>query len=159
MLVVIVKDLVDFSFFNFFFSEDVKKMPLGKLSKTQIAKGFEVLENIELELNKKSPNNKNINELSSKFYTVIPQDFGRSVPKPISTTTFLQEKYDMLIVLSDIEMAQSLKENNSVKIEAVSVTVHNQRRKIKPPIKCFFLNRIQSRQTFWISTMKVSSVN
>ena len=30
---------------------DVKKMPLGKLSKGQIAKGFDVLDDIEKELN------------------------------------------------------------------------------------------------------------
>lgn len=98
-------------------------MPLGKLSKTQIAKGFECLEDIENELNKAKPNSTTINNLSSKFYTVIPQDFGRCVPKPIKTKEYLQEKYDMLIVLSDIEMAQSLKEKNSVRVEAVSVQV------------------------------------
>lgn len=95
-------------------------MPLGKLSKTQIAKGFECLEDIEKELDKTKPNSTNINNLSSKFYTVIPQDFGRCVPRPINTKAYLQEKYDMLIVLSDIEMAQSLKEKNSVRVEAVS---------------------------------------
>lgn len=42
-------------------------MPLGKLSKSQIAKGFEILEEIEKELTK--PKQTKINELSGKFYT------------------------------------------------------------------------------------------
>jgi len=86
-------------------------MPLGKLSKTQIAKGFEVLEEIE-EVLKSTGANKStkINDLSSKFYTVIPQDFGRTVPPAINTQELLQKKYDMLVVLSDIELAQSMQE-------------------------------------------------
>jgi poly [ADP-ribose] polymerase len=39
-----------------------------------------------------------INELSSKFYTVIPQEFGRQRPPPIDDEEKLQKKYDMLVV-------------------------------------------------------------
>ena len=89
-------------------------MPLGKLSKTQIAKGFEVLEEIEEIIKSKTSTNlinkQKINDLSSKFYTVIPQDFGRIRPQPIDNEEFLQKKYDMLTVLSDIELAQSMQE-------------------------------------------------
>ncbi len=73
-------------------------MPLGKLSKTQIAKGCEVLEEIEVELNKTKPSAKILLDLSSKFYTVIPHDFGRQRPPSISSTELLQKKYDMLTV-------------------------------------------------------------
>lgn len=85
-------------------------MPLGKLSKTQIAKGFEVLEEIEAILKSKSSSKAKLNELSNKFYTVIPQDFGRQRPPAIDDEETLQKKYDMLTVLSDIEFAQSMKE-------------------------------------------------
>ena len=80
------------------FDIDVKKMPLGKLSKTQIAKGFEVLEEIEEELKKTKPANAKLQEISSKFYTVIPHDFGRNRPPTISDCETLQKKYDMLTV-------------------------------------------------------------
>ncbi len=96
---------------------DVKKMPLGKLSKNQIAKGFEVLEEIEDELKKPRKNSNKINELSSKFYTEIPQDFGRKIPTSINNSEILQTKYDMLMVLSDIEMAQSMKDTKKDKID------------------------------------------
>lgn len=86
-------------------------MPLGKLSKTQIAKGFEVLEEIEAILKSKSSSKVKLNELSNKFYTVIPQDFGRQRPPAIDDEEILQKKYDMLTVLSDIELAQSMQES------------------------------------------------
>lgn len=76
---------------------DVKKMPLGKLSKLQISRGFEVLEEIE-EVIKNKGSKAKLAELSSKFYTVIPQDFGRRAPTPISDQELLQSKYDMLVV-------------------------------------------------------------
>ena len=44
-------------------------MPLGKLSKTQIAKGFEVLEDIEAIIKTNKPLSVKLMELSSKFYT------------------------------------------------------------------------------------------
>ena len=72
-------------------------MPLGKLSKAQIAKGFEILEDIEGALKKKA-SNKELCDLSSKFYTTIPHAFGRQIPPPIKTEEELQKKYDMLMV-------------------------------------------------------------
>lgn len=75
---------------------DVKKMPLGKLSKTQIAKGFEILEELEAVMEKKTKGS--YADISSKFYTTIPHDFGRARPKPIDTREALQQKYDMLAV-------------------------------------------------------------
>lgn len=89
---------------------DVKKMPLGKLSKTQIAKGFEVLEEIEEVLKTSRPSSAKLMELSSKFYTVVPHDFGRQRPPSIDDSETLQKKYDMLTVLGDIELAQSMQE-------------------------------------------------
>ena len=75
---------------------DVKKMPLGKLSKSQIAKGFEVLEELEAVMENKKKGS--YADISSKFYTAIPHDFGRTRPKPIDTREALQQKYDMLAV-------------------------------------------------------------
>ncbi|CAF0727904.1 unnamed protein product [Didymodactylos carnosus] len=90
---------------------DVKKMPLGKLSKTQIAKGFEILEELEKVIESKTKGN--LDDISSKFYTAIPHDFGRTRPKPINTREALQQKYDMLAVLADIELAQTLQTEKS----------------------------------------------
>ncbi|XP_003936654.1 protein mono-ADP-ribosyltransferase PARP3 isoform X1 [Saimiri boliviensis] len=87
---------------------DVKKMPLGKLSKQQIARGFEALEALEDALKGPKDGGQSLEELSSHFYTVIPHNFGRSRPPPINTPELLQAKKDMLLVLADIELAQAL---------------------------------------------------
>jgi poly [ADP-ribose] polymerase len=56
------------------------------------------LEEIEAYLKSGSKQSTKINELSSKFYTVVPQDFGRQRPPPIDDEEKLQKKYDMLVV-------------------------------------------------------------
>lgn len=74
-------------------------MPLGKLSKIQIAKGFDVLEEIEAAMNKKGGNKKkNLEELSSKFFTTIPHNFGRSRPPTIDDKEIVEKKKEMLMV-------------------------------------------------------------
>ncbi|XP_036386135.1 protein mono-ADP-ribosyltransferase PARP3 [Megalops cyprinoides] len=87
---------------------DVKKMPLGKLSKLQIAKGFDVLEEIE-EAVKQRKGQALLQELSSKFFTTIPHNFGRTRPPVIDSDQIIEKKKEMLLVLADIELAQSLK--------------------------------------------------
>ncbi|XP_073501215.1 protein mono-ADP-ribosyltransferase PARP3 [Phyllobates terribilis] len=86
---------------------DIKKMPLGKLSKAQIAKGFDALEDLQAALDQKAGKAK-LSELSSRFYTIIPHNFGRQTPPVISSLEVLQAKKDMLLVLADIELAQTL---------------------------------------------------
>lgn len=76
---------------------DIKKMPLGKLSKQQIAKGFEALEEIEDAIKKKSDESK-LTELTSKFFTIIPHNFGRNRPPVIRDDAILQDKKEMLLV-------------------------------------------------------------
>ncbi|XP_075795591.1 protein mono-ADP-ribosyltransferase PARP3 isoform X2 [Pelodiscus sinensis] len=109
------QELVSLLFSNDMFREamqtmniDVKKMPLGKLSKQQIARGFEALEAIEAVLREQARPGKRLEELSSRFYTIVPHSFGRARPPPIDTPDTLQAKKDMLLVLADIELAQSL---------------------------------------------------
>lgn len=72
-------------------------MPLGKLSKIQIAKGFEVLEEIEAAINQKKGKGR-LEELSSKFYTTIPHNFGRNRPPAMLEMAVVSEKKDMLMV-------------------------------------------------------------
>ncbi|XP_043933407.1 protein mono-ADP-ribosyltransferase PARP3 [Protopterus annectens] len=95
---------------------DIKKMPLGKLSKAQIAKGFEALDSVEDAMQKKQ-NRKLLEELSSKFYTIIPHNFGRMRPPVIDSAEVIQAKRDMLLVLADIELAQSLQAEKDTKKE------------------------------------------
>ena len=56
---------------------------------------------------------KRIDELSSRFYTLIPHAFGRRVPPPINTGDLLRKKVDMLNVLNDIEIALGMQKKTA----------------------------------------------
>ncbi|KAB7502845.1 Poly [ADP-ribose] polymerase 3 [Armadillidium nasatum] len=47
-------------------------------------------------------------ELSSQFYTFIPHNFGRKTPPVICTEDVVDKKKEMMMTLTDIEIAQSL---------------------------------------------------
>lgn len=101
---------------------DIKKMPLGKLSKSQIAKGFEVIEEIEQAVQTGS-NQTRLEELSSRFFTIIPHNFGRCRPPVICDAEVIEKKKEMLLVLADIEVAQSL-QAESAKPQVVETVPH-----------------------------------
>lgn len=90
------------------FDIDIRKMPLGALSVNQIEKGVTVLEEIEDQLKSRSPSRSELERLSSKFYTILPHDFGRRRPPVIASTDLLQAYYDECNVLVDMEKAKSL---------------------------------------------------
>lgn len=112
---------------------DVKKLPLGALSKTQVGfifcffhlhviqidKGFDALADIEAAL--KGTKRSDLARLSSVFYTQIPHSFGRRTPPVISDLETVQKKKDMLNVLSDIVVAQKLAKE-AANVESDSVT-------------------------------------
>ena len=88
---------------------DPQKLPLGALSQAQIAKGFIVLEQLEDELNQHGTSrSEQLTDLTSKFYTIIPHAFGRSRGPVLNTLQLVQDKYDMLNTLADIETAQAM---------------------------------------------------
>lgn len=51
-----------------------------------------------------------LKSLTSEFYTLIPHDFGRSLPPVIDTMTEVKSKIDLLEVLADIEISQKLQQ-------------------------------------------------
>ena len=53
---------------------DAKKLPLGKLSKNNIEKGYTILNEIQEVLQKKKTGN--LAQLSNDFYSYIPHDVG-----------------------------------------------------------------------------------
>ena len=89
---------------------DCKKQPLGKLTKDQIKKGYEVLTEIEAEMKKKSPVHSRLVELTNRFYTLIPHNFGRVRPPVINSSEMLKKKMQMLEALADIEIAAHIVE-------------------------------------------------
>jgi len=88
---------------------DVKKMPLGKLSKEMVIKGNEILLELENEIKKKSPSTSKLQDLSSRFYTLIPHAFSRSqVPPTLRKIEDVRNKMRLLDTIHDIEAASKL---------------------------------------------------
>jgi len=107
---------------------DAAKLPLGKVDKTIIREAYEILKDIEDEINNKSKKSKKkrtrsssssssssqkvhsltITELSSRYYTLIPHEFGFSVPPPINSEKALNKEMKLIEALSEIEVASRL---------------------------------------------------
>jgi poly [ADP-ribose] polymerase len=88
---------------------DPSRMPLGKLSKNAIQKGYEVLKQLADAIEKKRSKDV-LSQLSSQFYSQIPHDFGF---KPMAnfildTDKKVKEKLEMLASLEDIQIATKL---------------------------------------------------
>eukprot|EP01125_Pyxidicula_operculata_P012134 TRINITY_DN3984_c0_g1_i1.p1 TRINITY_DN3984_c0_g1~~TRINITY_DN3984_c0_g1_i1.p1 ORF type:complete len:919 (+),score=265.76 TRINITY_DN3984_c0_g1_i1:39-2795(+) len=89
---------------------DLKKMPLGKLSKRHIQKGYEVLTEIDdaLKITDETTKKAKILELTNKFYTLIPHDFGTKEITLINTDEELKNKMRLMEALQNIEIAADL---------------------------------------------------
>jgi len=74
-------------------------MPLGKLSKRHIKKGYEVLTEIDNVLKENMTEAKKkaqILALTNKFYTLIPHDFGTKEAPLIDNVEELQKKMKLM---------------------------------------------------------------
>ncbi|VVB06996.1 unnamed protein product [Arabis nemorensis] len=87
---------------------NANKLPLGKLSKSTISKGYEVLKRISEVIERFD--RKRLEELSGEFYTVIPHDFGfkKMSQFVIDTPQKLKQKIEMVEALGEIELATKL---------------------------------------------------
>eukprot|EP00249_Psilotum_nudum_P018985 c27053_g1_i3 orf=622-2628(-) len=87
---------------------DANKMPLGKLSKSTILKGYEALKKIAAVL--EGSRNGSLEQLSSEFYTVIPHDFGFHKMRNfiIDSPQMLKRKLEMVEALGEIEFATKI---------------------------------------------------
>jgi len=94
---------------------DSKKMPLGKLSKETITKGYQALQDISKVLEHcgthvGSKARDELLELSGVFYTAIPHDFGFSkmIEHNIDSAAKLKKKLLMVEALGDIVLAHKV---------------------------------------------------
>ncbi|XP_024519805.1 poly [ADP-ribose] polymerase 2 [Selaginella moellendorffii] len=89
---------------------NAQKMPLGKLSKATILKGYEALKKIAAQLELSSPDAELLRQLSNEFYTIIPHNFGhRSIrDQTIRTKEQLKSKLEMVEALGEIQVATKI---------------------------------------------------
>ncbi|KAL9435647.1 hypothetical protein AB3S75_021841 [Citrus x aurantiifolia] len=105
---------------------NANKLPLGKLSKSTILKGYDVLKRIADVIH--LPDKRKLEELSGEFYTVIPHDFGFKKMRDfvIDTPQKLKLKLEMVEALGEIEVATKLLEDDT-EIQADPLYSHYQR--------------------------------
>ncbi|KAK1278526.1 Poly [ADP-ribose] polymerase 2-A [Acorus gramineus] len=96
---------------------NTEKLPLGKLSKSTILKGYDVLRRISEVIGHSSK--KDLELLSGEFYTVIPHNFGFKKMRDfvIDTPFKLKCKLEMVEALSEIEIATKLLKDNADALE------------------------------------------
>jgi poly [ADP-ribose] polymerase 2/3/4 len=70
-----------------------------------------VLEEIDAALRGGGSAAKALEDLSGKFYQIIPHSFGRQRPPVINTQELLKEKFDLVAMLGDIEIAQTMQKD------------------------------------------------
>lgn len=86
---------------------DVNKMPLGKLSKGTITRGFQTLKDLAAIIDD-STSHDDIEILSNRYYSLIPHAFGRDRPPVIHTNLLLKKEIDLLESLSDMKEATDM---------------------------------------------------
>ncbi|KAL8647362.1 MAG: hypothetical protein Q9226_006459 [Calogaya cf. arnoldii] len=108
------------------------KLPLGKLSKNTLKKGFEHLQELAaLIKHPKLAGDKYgvsqaeaIEDYSNKYYSTIPHEFGRNRPPLINNDDILRTETSMLDTLSDMEVANTIMKTTQDKkkdVEAVNM--------------------------------------
>lgn len=92
---------------------NANKLPLGKLSKSTIMKGYDVLKRIADVMGQSD--RRKIEQLSGEFYTVIPHDFGFKKMREfvIDSPQKLKHKLEMVEALAEIEVATKLLEDHT----------------------------------------------
>ncbi|KAH8924250.1 hypothetical protein BT69DRAFT_1296530 [Atractiella rhizophila] len=92
---------------------DANKLPLGKLSKNTISKGYEVLRRIADILATEIDDREEgwaseVSTLTDNYYTYIPHAFGRNIGPRINHSKILKDEMDLLDNLSEMKIAEKL---------------------------------------------------
>ncbi|KAH6611508.1 hypothetical protein Trco_001528 [Trichoderma cornu-damae] len=118
-----VRSLVELIFNQDFFQAtmtalnyDANKLPLGKLSKATITRGFQQLKDLAALMDDPSLAASRWNTtlgsatemLSNLYYSIIPHDFGRNRPPVIRDNVMLKKEIELLESLSDMKDAAEI---------------------------------------------------
>jgi poly [ADP-ribose] polymerase len=99
---------------------DAHKMPLGKLSKATINRGFQTLTSLAALLKNGVSPRQEVEELSNMYYSLIPHNFGRSRPPVIGDTGSLKREVDLLDSLGDMKAAADLMKRDLNSVEKIN---------------------------------------
>jgi len=93
------------------FSYDANKMPLGKLSKTSLMRGYDVLKQLSA-LVGGTANYSQVSDLSNQYLSLVPHVVSRSSRPPVlSTMDSIKREIELLEALTDMQLANDLMKN------------------------------------------------
>ncbi|KAF3296792.1 hypothetical protein TWF132_009302 [Orbilia oligospora] len=87
---------------------DAKKLPLGRLNKNTIARGYAQLKAIGEALNAGTSNRSIFEQLTNSYYSTIPHSFGRDRPTIINSDRLLKAEIDLVQSLGDMAIAEKI---------------------------------------------------
>ncbi|XP_022090532.1 poly [ADP-ribose] polymerase 1-like isoform X2 [Acanthaster planci] len=90
------------------FEIDMDKMPLGKLSRSQIQNAYSVLTELQTLIEAGNASRNAMLDATNRFFTLIPHNFGFNSIPLLDTLEVIQLKTKMLDSLLEIEVAYSL---------------------------------------------------
>lgn len=98
-------------------SYDAEKMPLGKLSKRTLLKGFELLKQLsDMVHNMQSMSNGlTLDDINNQYFTVIPHAFGRGRVPLINNQQLIKKEIALLETLTDMEIANEILKGSKTK--------------------------------------------
>jgi poly [ADP-ribose] polymerase len=107
---------------------DVNKLPLGRLSKNTIIRGYQALKDLSALLNDASLAQTEhgttyqaaTEQLSNSFYSLIPHAFGRNRPPIIQSHEMLKQEVDLLDSLSDMKEASNIMKSEPKDVEKIN---------------------------------------
>ena len=107
---------------------DVNKLPLGKLSKFTITRGYQALKDLSALIDDPALAQSEYGtsyqaateHLSNAFYSLIPHAFGRNRPPIIQDQTMLDREIDLLDSLSDMKDAAVIMKKEPKDIEKMN---------------------------------------
>ncbi|KXJ92013.1 poly polymerase catalytic domain-domain-containing protein [Microdochium bolleyi] len=130
-----VQDLMELIFNADYFAKtmqdlnyDAQKLPLGKLSKSTILKGYQALKDLSALLDDPSLAASEYQttmaaateRLSNLYYTLIPHSFGRQRPPVIRDQNMLKKEIELLESLGDMKEAAALMKNDKKDVEKLN---------------------------------------
>jgi len=107
---------------------DVNKLPLGKLSKSTITRGYQALKDLSALLDDPSLAQSEhgtsyqaaVEHLSNAFYSLIPHAFGRDRPPIIQSQPMLKKEVELLDSLSDMKDAANIMKKEPKDAETIN---------------------------------------
>lgn len=92
---------------------DLDKLPLGKLSKATIMRGFQTLKDLSVRMDDPAAataagNTMSVEDLSNRYYSLIPHSFGRNRPPIINNQETVKREIELLETLADMKDASNI---------------------------------------------------